>query len=241
MSRENISVGESGRMALDFERPFAYQPPSPTLTNPDMILPDHLPLLPQRMNPTAHLVESWREAKPTYETTARAIENFAKTHGAFVASGPLSPSIMVRPSSPLAAIQEVDTTPRKPFNNATLASSPTYQHGASLADPADWAIPKPRRLSNASSSVHSDDLDNIKWPGHETVAETEENVLLDEEEEEKFGYFPKPVESDDETETDPWLGPREEPDDQDLLSRRADLILANAKKRLNVSCHLDRY
>jgi hypothetical protein len=228
-------------MALDFERPFAYQPPSPTLTNPDMILPDHLPSSPQRMNPTAHLVESWRESKPTYETTARVIENFAKTHGAFVASGPLSPSILVRPSSPLAAIQEVDTTPRKPYSNATLASSPTYNHGASLGDPADWAIPKPRSFSNASSSVHSEDLDNIKWPGHDTVTETDGSVLLDEEEEERFGYFPKPVESDDGTETDPWLGPREEPDDQDLLSRRADLILANAKKRLNVSCWLDRH
>ena len=235
MSRENTTDGASGRMALEFERQFAYQPPSPTLTNPDMILPDAYPLPAQQNNPTSRLVESWRETKPTYENTARAVENFAKSHGGFVATGHISPSIHVRPSSPLSAIQEVETTPRRPYLNGAYASSPTYPQDALLRNPSDWNLSTPRRLSNASSSALSEDLENIKWFGFDSATETDESVL-DEEDEAKLGYFPKPSGSDDGTETD-WLGARGEDthDDQDLLSRRADLILANAKKRLNVS------
>jgi len=108
-----------------------------------------------------------------------------------------------------------------------------------------WETLKTRRTSDGSSSVHSDDLENMKWPGFDSGGDAEEESVVLDEEEEKFGSFPKVVGSDDSTDNDDqWLGPKTEDDKennedqdalfQDPLSRRADIILANAKKRLNV-------
>jgi hypothetical protein len=130
-----------------------------------------------------------------------------------------------------------------PYRTDALASSPILQDHL---DVTRWNTIKTRRTSDGSSSVHSDDLENMKWPGFDSGGDAEEeSVILDEEEEEKFGSFPKVVGSDDSTDNDQWLGPKTEDDKenngdqdalfQDPLSRRADIILANAKKRLNVS------
>jgi len=155
-----------------------------------------------------------------------------------VPPGQLSPPIHVRPSSPLESIEEVDVTPKKARSTqslhfaSALASSPTLRSSPYLSDPT----PAPRassRISNSSSSIHSEDLDDIRWP-RLYGQDAEESVVLDEEED-RFGFFPK---SDDDTEADAWLGARGDENSEDFLSRRADIILANAKKRLNVSCSL---
>jgi hypothetical protein len=122
-----------------------------------------------------------------------------------------------------------------PYATDTLASSPTLREYGSGGRIPDWTAGDERRMSDGSSSVQSDELENMTWPGfgHVTGAD-EESVALDEEEE-RFGGLPKVADSDDSVNDDQWLGPRIDDDgDEDLLSKRADMILANAKKRLNV-------
>jgi len=223
------------------------QPPlSPTLTNPDMILPDaydygHSP--PVKYQHAAHDQNDYDYASPLEQVVTL---QGRRMNGS--GARPRSPSLL-RLARPLSDIQEVETsqtTPKArllPFQTDALASSPTLQDHV---DVTRWDTIKMRRTSDESSSVHSEDLENMKWPGFDSGGDAEEeSVVLDEEEEEKFGSFPKVVGSDDSTDDDQWLGPKTEDDKenngdqdglfQDPLSRRADMILANAKKRLNVS------
>lgn len=103
----------------------------------------------------------------------------------------------------------------------------------------NWDAYRDRRLSNASSSVHSEDLENMKWPGFDGPGAFDDSgVVLDEEEEDHIGHLPKVANGDDDIETERWLDGPEDGDDDPYssaaLSRRAEMILANAKKRLNV-------
>jgi hypothetical protein len=222
------------------------QPPlSPTLTNPDMILPDaydypHSP--PVKYQHPAHDHNDYDYASPLGQVVT--------LHGRRMnGSGarPRSPSLL-RLARPLSDIQEVETsqmTPKAqllPYRTDALASSPILQDHL---DVTRWNTIKTRRTSDGSSSVHSDDLENMKWPGFDSGGDAEEESVVLDDEEEKFGSLPKVVGSDDSTDNDQWLGPKTEDDKenngdqdalfQDPLSRRADIILANPKKRLNVS------
>ena len=113
----------------------------------------------------------------------------------------------------------------------TLASSPILR---TLGDPVGWPLQETRRLSgmsNGSSSVHSEDLE--KWkPAHTT---NDADGPMGDDDEDKFDQFRKPSEGDDEAEGESWLPAKEDDETEDFLSRRAEIILANAKKRLNVS------
>ena len=113
----------------------------------------------------------------------------------------------------------------------------------------EWQRPQvDRRWSEASSSVHSDEfesLESLKWPGFDSAAGVDveddeaDDVILDDEEEERFGSLPELKESSVERSRENTPGHEEEDGDDpyspDALSRRADVILANAKRRLNVS------
>jgi len=218
------------------------QPPlSPTLTNPDMILPDAYDYGPTvKYQHTAHDQNDYDYASSLEQVVTH---QGRRMNGSGVR--PRSPSLL-RLARPLSDIQEVETsqtTPKArllPYQTGTLTSSPTLQDHV---DVARWETLKTRRTSDGSSSVHSDDLENIKWPGFDSGDVEEGSVVLDDEEE-KFGSFPKVVGSDDSADNDEWLGAKAEDDKenngdqdalfQDPLSRRADMILANAKKRLNV-------
>lgn len=119
-----------------------------------------------------------------------------------------------------------------------LASSPTVQDG--LLSPHNWTSTPPRRFSNSSSSVNSEDLENMKrWPGFDGNGAFDDSGV-DLEDEEDRDKFPSDATGDDETDNERWLHGQTEDDDDDdhyssdLYSRRAEIILANAKKRLNV-------
>jgi hypothetical protein len=211
-------------MAFDIDAP-----PSPTLTfNPDMILPD------KESSPLQKraIMASWNTGSPP-GLHSIATAKYQSVHR--VGPGQLSPPIHVRPASPLESIDEADVTPKKSrsmhslhYATTGLASSPTLRNSPYLSD-----LAPPRassRISNSSSSIHSEDLDDIRWPRLDGQ-DTEESVMLDEDED-RFGNFPK---SDDDVDAEAWLATRENETSEDFLSRRADIILANAKKRLNVS------
>ncbi|KAH7130703.1 hypothetical protein B0J11DRAFT_259439 [Dendryphion nanum] len=118
----------------------------------------------------------------------------------------------------------------------TLASSPTIRDALSSHPPNEWA--QQRRLSNASSSIHSEDLENLRWPGFDSSTQFDDSGVVleeDDDEEEEHDQFPVDAhEDDDHEEPRRWGAQTEEEYSSAALSRRAELILANAKKRLNV-------
>lgn len=123
-----------------------------------------------------------------------------------------------------------------PVRDDPLASSPTIQNGLTSSSPTNWAAQDQRRLSNASS-MRSEDFDN--WPGFDSHDKFDDSGLgLDEQE--NRDRFPSDA-NHDETEGDRWLNRHSSGSDESddpyssaALSRRAEIILANAKKRLNV-------
>jgi hypothetical protein len=191
-------------------------PPSPTLTNPDMILPKRGSMSPQR-------------APLSVETRSARSAHYPQYHALPLPPAPPSPSIMLHPSSPLSAIEEGETTPRRAHPGpSALASSPTLR---ATGDLPEWPLKETRRLSglsNGSSSVHSEDLE--RWKAAARVGEADS---LDDGDE-RTSRLPKVAELDDEGDNEGWNSSRDDDGTDDFLSRRAEIILANAKKRLNV-------
>jgi hypothetical protein len=75
----------------------------------------------------------------------------------------------------------------------------------------------------------------MHWPDFEGPSEVDEESVVLEDEEEHLGGLPKIADSDDPTNDEQYLSPHVDSLEDDPLSRRADIILANAKKRLHVS------
>jgi hypothetical protein len=233
-------------MARDYRDPYAFPPPSPTLTNPDMILPfNHntfaaLPS-PPREEHTSLLLESARDSDLGSYGLASG-----RRSGYLSARTP--PPSNNRLSSTLSDIQEVEITPRKqvlvpvPRVVDTVASSPTLRDSYGTdSQLSKWRDAGHERRSSDSSSVLSEDLERMKWPGFDSGGMDEESVLDDEDD--RHGAFPRVANGDDTIDDNAhmsdaqWLGSRpsdDDDEDDDPLSKRADLILANAKKRLNV-------
>lgn len=121
--------------------------------------------------------------------------------------------------------------------DTALASSPTIAEDLSSQTPNRWAGDEQRRLSIASSSVHSEDLETMPWPAFDGPGAFEDSGVVLEEDEE-HDHFPGIASGEDDTEGDQWLDAQGDADDEAYtsaaLSRRAEMILANAKKRLNV-------
>ncbi|KAJ4367508.1 hypothetical protein N0V83_007091 [Neocucurbitaria cava] len=119
-----------------------------------------------------------------------------------------------------------------------LASSPTIHNALGSPPASNWNGHDKRRLSTASSSVLSEDFEN--WPGFDSH-ESFDDSGVDLEEQEKRKHFSDDTDIGDEFGTDRWPNDRNSGSDEDdgpyssaALSRRAEIILANAKKRLNV-------
>lgn len=130
-------------------------------------------------------------------------------------------------------------------DNNPLASSPTIQNGLSSdMSPKDflWAAQNGRR-SSVASSLRSEDFEN--WPGFDSQYNFEDSGLGLEEQEEKRDQFPGDAETGDEMDGERWPNQHhssgsdesDDPYSSAGLSRRAEIILANAKKRLNVCEH----
>jgi hypothetical protein len=125
-----------------------------------------------------------------------------------------------------------------------LASSPTIQNALSGQSPSKWNGQEQRKLSPSSSSVFTEDLDH--WPGFDSHDSFEDSGV-DLEEQEKRDHFTSDTDVGDDMGSERWLEERNSGSDEDdgpyssaALSRRAEIILANAKKRLNVCVLLYR-
>lgn len=128
-----------------------------------------------------------------------------------------------------------------PPRNDVIPSSPTIDaHGLKSQTAGIWEEQEQRRFSTASSML-SEDFEN--WPGFDSHGHFDDSGV-DLEEQEKRDRVPRrPTKDGDDMDNDQWLNGRTSGSDEDdmddpqssaALSRRAELILANAKKRLNV-------
>ena len=154
-------------------------PPSPTLTNPDMVLPSIMTVDMSDMRQTGR---------------------------------PPSPSYLVAPHKKM--------TIRKSRGNLRTAQPPT---GAFASSPTlEWE----RRLSYAASSINSEDLEAMQIPKFATSLDSDTETL----DEDDFDIG---------TPSELSYGVaeavrRSEAEQSSVTLMRAELILANAKKRLNV-------
>jgi hypothetical protein len=119
--------------------------------------------------------------------------------------------------------------------DGALASSPTIQNALSSHSPGDWHGQDHHKISPTSSSIFSEDFEH--WPGFDSHDSFEDSGV-DLEEQEKRNHS---TEDGDGMGNERWPEDRTSGSDDDddpyssaALSRRAEIILANAKKRLNV-------
>ena len=132
-------------------------------------------------------------------------------------------------------------SPPRDSGRASSGTSPTGDaHGSKNHLQASWEEREQRRVSTASSML-SEDFEN--WPGFDSH-EPFDDSGVDLEEQERRDKMPRdPANDGEDVENEPWMQGRTSGSDEDdiddphssaALSRRAELIIANAKKRLNV-------
>lgn len=234
--RHGSSQGGGGQQGL----------PSPTLTNPDMVLPDRndphgrpaLPATPPR--------DAYPDRPPsvTYlreQASAPSLRDAGSpTSGGMAAvkkekRGLMSRKMMLlrsRTASNTAQIPRSTPTPSDD-QDAIYASSPTLMDvGGLLPEPA----PLERRPSNGTEDFSDEDLAGM--PQFLAKYDTKDVIPSDDEWDDsspapqRLGYSVSIEGGLDEKRR------KQEEDEQNsaILSKRAEAILANAKKRLNVSC-----
>ena len=164
-------------------------PPSPTLTNPDMVLP------------SMFVLDVADEARQ--ET-----------------SGPPSPSYLQAQTSKTLGNKRKS----RPNLRGASSQSPVQTFGSSPTLHVDkqqsW---NDRRLSYAASSILTEDLDNMQIPRFESSLDSDTETLDEDD-------FDIDTPSEIEDAYDHVL----KTEQSNVTLMRAELILANAKKRLNV-------
>ncbi|KAF2746467.1 hypothetical protein M011DRAFT_459240 [Sporormia fimetaria CBS 119925] len=217
-------------------------PRSPALSCADMILPEASE---RSFSPYPHaepppspseLLLALREDDAASLNTVSSPYDYRES-SIKLASPPLSSNSS---RSTLRRMEIADGTPpqrnRLPSNETTIASSPTIADEKALQLRPSYGDDQ-RRLSDGSDSVHSDDLDKMVWPTFDGPEGADDSGIVLEESSAKEGLRDS-AEADDELDNEQWLQGDSDGDEEGntsaALSRRAEIILANAKKRLNV-------
>lgn len=135
-----------------------------------------------------------------------------------------------------------------PPRNHVLPSSPTIDaSGLKSQATSSWEEQELRRFSTASS-ILSEDFEN--WPGFDSHEQFDDSGVDLEEQEKRDRASRRPTKDGDDMDSEQWMTGRTSGSDEDdmddpqssaALSRRAELILANAKKRLNVCIACTRH
>ncbi|KAH0338775.1 hypothetical protein KCU81_g7515, partial [Aureobasidium melanogenum] len=159
-------------------------PPSPTLTNPDMVLPNTFVL--DVVDESGHETEVPPSPSYLQAQTTKTLGNKRKSR----------PSLRAPSQSPLHS----------------SGSSPTLN-----VDNQPW---DDRRLSYAASSILTDDLEHMQIPRFESSLDSDTETL----DEDDF---------DIDTPSELSYGDLLKTEQSNVTLMRAELILANAKKRLN--------
>lgn len=214
-------------------------PRSPVLSEISMILPDgdkprSLSPSPQQRppSPPSFYAHKNRSARTI---TLGSVPKGRREPSLQISSPPLSAQSS---RSTLRNMGDSEAAPRvsHAYDDA-LASSPTVDETLLRPHTNDWQAAQQRRFSNGSTStINSDDFEDMRkrWPGFDSHPGFDDSGVDLEDDDEKDQF---PVDAT-ETDNEPWLSERKDAEDRnyssDLYSRRAEMILANAKKRLNV-------
>jgi hypothetical protein len=162
-------------------------PPSPTLTNPDMVLP------------SMFVLDVADEVRQETE-------------------GPPSPSYLQAQTT-----KTLGNKRKSRPNLRTPSHSPLQSYGSSPTLNVDNVPYDERRLSYAASSVLTDDLENMQIPRFESSLDSDTETLDEDD-------FDIDTPSEQDQPYDHVL----KTEQSNVTLMRAELILANAKKRLNV-------
>jgi hypothetical protein len=206
-------------------RPTSYGPPaprSPTLSVVGMILPVH---------EASHDLQ--RPPSPPFYTQTDSSYVALRQNRHLTSPQIKSPPLSAQSSHSTLRTMADDSGAANKHAPIALASSPTLSSNS----PKNWTPQNQRRASDASSLL-SEDFEN--WPGFDSHDRFDDSGL-GLEEQEKRDHFPGSMNTSDEMETERWLNrdssgsdEGDDPYSSAALSRRAEIILANAKKRLNV-------
>ncbi len=224
----------------------AYGQRSPTLSDAGMILPAFEPDFAHAFSPSDFTDFIDRPPSPPllYADTVSYVKLHSAPHGRRrLTQHELSSSPSAHSSrSTLHTMVDSEAAASGVTDGSnTLASSPTIQDPLDADSPSNWNGHDTRRTSTASSSSLSGDFNN--WPGFDS-----NGAGLDAEHREQQHQHPAgdSIVDDaalgDDADIEQWSRERssgssddeDEPYSSAALSRRAEIILANAKKRLNV-------
>jgi hypothetical protein len=221
------------------------RPRSPTLSDAGMILPDDgharsfSPNLHSERPPSPPVLYSHTDSSHVKLASVRQSRSRASQ---LVKSPPLSAKSS---RSTLRTMDGAGAAGRHaPVRDDALASSPTIRNGLSSSSPKTWT-PKDQRRASDASSLLSEDFEN--WPGFDSHDTFDDSGLGLEDQEKRDQFRGGANNHNDSMESDRWLRRRSSGSDESddpyssaALSRRAEIILANAKKRLNVCVTLRR-
>ena len=143
---------------------------------------------------------------------------------------PTTDYVATTPQTNVIASSLPDTSPNHLSPDHAIASSPLIRENGS--SPLRFLNDK-ARVSQASSFRLSKDMATLRWDG----SELREDELREEDEDAEFGDQSLQVDSDSDSDLDTQGRTRDEIEamNHSTLSKRADFILAHAKKKLNVS------
>ena len=221
--------------------------PSPTLTNPDMVLPNEPIQFPAISSPSRR---AWMERPPSpsylRDKTAEHERERSNSSGSGMTTpkrekrGLMSRKMMLLRSRTASnglgvngaqpALRNVSSEAALQDHGSVYASSPTLI----VADHMNYEQQQPRRASASGSSVGSEDMSQLP----QFLAKYEQNGVIGTDDDfdsdspapQKLGYSVS-----DESNLDARRRQQEEDEHNSaVLSKRAEEILANAKKRLNV-------
>lgn len=148
---------------------------------------------------------------------------------------PENESTTLHPGAPTIAVRPQADRPLGHLSpDQAIASSPLIKENGS--SPLRFLNDK-SRISQASSFRLSKDMANLRWDG----AELREDELREEDEDADYGGHVTTEDSDSDTDADMQGRSKEEIEavNYSTLSKRADFILAHAKKKLNVSARVN--
>ncbi|KAF2145490.1 uncharacterized protein K452DRAFT_315726 [Aplosporella prunicola CBS 121167] len=195
--------------------------PSPTLTNPDMILPDLSDSQDSTPSPRP------RVQRPPSPSLLRQSLRFSSRP----TSQRTTPTrASTRASQRDSSTFDPDATPKSLFHREdALASSPTLSGTPRANLMGNWQEAMERKSSN--NSLRTMDSDQSRWTGFDGSFGDESGA---EDVDGRYDTLPYVAGSDEETDNEQWDGPDEDEFSSAALSKRAEMILANAKKRLNL-------
>ncbi len=218
-------------------------PPSPTLTNPDMILPYTAePRIPTPSPPLRPI-----RASSSSEEINRRLQKLEQTAGnrATVTPRNSPPLGSYGSGTMLPDIEEVETTPKVGCLTRSSSGSPRSQQLLLPKFPGMEPTtqisndPYSKRLSHASSSGASDDFDFGNWDRFDGPTSVDGESVFGEEDDAldtaEGGYGAANPSNRNTREITIVEEDKEGALFHAALSKRAERILANAKKRLTVS------